>query len=142
MTEQPPLSLERRHLALGWYTLLAYACIGLALELLHAFKVGFYLNVDSETRRLMWRLAHAHGALLGLVNIAFALTLRLLPRPEASSVRLASSCLAAACLLLPLGFLLGGVFANAADPGLPILLVPMGAVLLIAGLSLLVRGLR
>jgi hypothetical protein len=138
----PSLLLERRHLTLGWYTLLAYACIGVALELLHAFKVGFYLDVDSETRRLMWRLAHAHGALLGLVNVVFALTLRTLVRAEAGTLRLASSCLAAACLVLPLGFLLGGVFANAADPGLPILLVPMGAVLLIAGLSLLVRSLR
>src|SRR5262245_44571722 len=99
----PPLLLERRHLALGWYTLLVYSCIGVALELLHAFKVGIYLDVDSETRRLMWRLAHAHGGLLGLVNIAFALTLRFAPRPEASSLRLASSCLAGACLLLPLG---------------------------------------
>ena len=28
-------------------------------------------------RRLMWTLAHAHGTLLGLVHIAFAVTVRM-----------------------------------------------------------------
>lgn len=142
MTTDPPSIFERRHLTLGWYTLLGYAVLGIALELLHAFKVGLYLNVDSETRRLMWRLAHAHGALLGLINIAFALTVRARGGATHVAHRLASGCLCGSTLLLPAGFFLGGVFATAADPGLPVLLVPIGAALLVMGLVFITRTLR
>ena len=69
------LKLRRRHLRFGWYALLGFLILGAFLEGLHGFKAGFYLDVTHETRRLMWRLAHAHGTLLALVNIAFALSL-------------------------------------------------------------------
>ncbi len=120
--------LERRHLRFGWYSLLVFLAFGAALELLHGFKVGYYLAVDHETRRLMWRLAHAHGALFGLVNIAFAFTVRHVKDTE--SLRLASACFIVGALLIPLGFFGGGVFAEAGDPGLFVLLVPLGALLL------------
>jgi hypothetical protein len=134
-------TLGRRHLAFGWYALLCFATLGAALEVLHAFKIGFYLDVDAEMRRLMWRLAHAHGALLALVNIGFSSTL---PHTLGNSPRLklASSCLIVAALLLPLGFFLGGVFASAGDPGLPVLLVPVGALLLVVGIAITARSLH
>src|SRR5882672_2928007 len=71
-------SLVRRHLKVGWWALLVFLTAGLVLEALHGFKIGAYLNVSNETRRLMWTLAHAHGALLGLVNLGFAATARIL----------------------------------------------------------------
>ena len=74
-----PIVLTKRHLRFGWWALLIFLSLGLVLEGLHGFKVGYYLKVSSETRRLMWTLAHAHGTLLALVNIAFAFTARLLP---------------------------------------------------------------
>ena len=46
--------------------------LGLLLESLQGFKVAAYLDVSNETRRLMWRLAHAHGTLLAVVNILYA----------------------------------------------------------------------
>ena len=52
----------------------------------------------------------------------------------------ASSCLLASTALLPLGFLLGGVVIHAGDPGLGIVLLPVGAILLLVALSLVVRG--
>lgn len=137
-----PNALGRRHLAFGWYALLCFASLGAALELLHAFKVGLYVDVDAETRRLMWRLAHAHGALLALVNIGFSSTLPHTPLGNRARLELASSCLIVAALLLPLGFFLGGVFASAGDPGLPVLLVPVGALLLVVGIAITARSLH
>ena len=57
---------------------------GALLELLHALKLPWYLGVASDSRRLMWTLAHAHGVALGLVNLALAAVCPLLPRPTAS----------------------------------------------------------
>ena len=66
--ERPPLNLRA-----GFLALFVFATLGLLLEALHGFKLGFYLDVDQETRRLLWRLGHAHGTLLGLLNIGYAL---------------------------------------------------------------------
>jgi hypothetical protein len=130
---ETPLARSRRHLAFGWYALGVCSLLGIGLELAHAFKAGFYLDVDSETRRLMWRLAHAHGTLLALVNVAFGCSIPRLGPGNTAHVRLASACLLMAAVLMPLGFFLGGLFATAADPSLLVGLVPIGAVLLVVG---------
>ena len=62
-----------RNMRFGWFALLLFATLGIALETMHGFKIGWYLDVGNEVRRLMWRLAHAHGGLLAIVNILFAL---------------------------------------------------------------------
>lgn len=128
-----------RHLRVGWWGLLVFLSLGLALEALHGFKVGAYLDVGNETRRLMWRLAHAHGTLLSLVNLAYAFTVR--ARPTAA-VSLASTGLVVAWALVPLGFFAGGVTVHGGDPGLPVLLVPVGAVALFAGVLSAARAIR
>ena len=66
--------LARRHLRFGWAAVLVFAVLGLTLETLHGFKIRLYLDLSNETRRLMWTLAHAHGTLLGIVNIVYGLT--------------------------------------------------------------------
>jgi hypothetical protein len=142
-----PTQLARRHLRFGWYALACFSALGMALESLHAFKQGYYLDVGNETRRLMWRLGHAHGTLLALVNIAFGLSLPQLAgrkaEPEASAgLARISACLLVAALLVPTGFLLGGVFASAADPGPLVALVPAGAVLLVIAAAATARRLR
>lgn len=124
---------SRRHLRLGWWTLLVFAALGLILESLQGFKVAAYLDVSNETRRTMWRLAHTHGTLLGAINILFALTLRSSTVTAAAASRI-SITLMAATLLLPLGFFLGGVVFYGGDPGIGVLLVPVGAVLLLLAL--------
>ena len=129
-----------RHLRIGWWSLLIYLTLGIILEALHGFKVGFYLNVSNETRRLMWTLAHAHGTLISLVQIAFALTLRLVPLWNARQRALAGRFLIASNLLLPGGFFLGGWFLHGGDPGLGVLLVPLGAILLLASVLLTARA--
>jgi hypothetical protein len=120
---------------------LLFGALGLGLESLHGFKVGAYLDVTNETRRLMWTLAHAHGTLLGLVHIAFAASLPSL-RLDPGRLRLASTSLVSSSVLLPGGFFLGGVRFYEGDPGLGIVLVPVGAALLLlaAGLAAIGAG--
>lgn len=130
----------RRHLRFGWGMLLVFLTLGIALEVMHGLKLGWYLNVANETRRLMWRLAHAHGVLLALVNLAFASTVRLTPPGDPAWRRRASRCLRLAGVLLPGGFLLGGIIVYEADPWIGILLVPFGAFFLFVGVLLTVRG--
>ena len=124
----PTRDLARTHLRFGWGYLAVSMTLGLTLEALHGFKIGLYLDVSNEARRLLWTLAHAHGALLGLLNIAFAFTLPNADgsRAGAPSLGLTSRCLIAGSLALPLGFFLGGCFAVDGDPGLPIVLAPIG----------------
>lgn len=135
-----PALLTRRHLRFGWWALLIFLTLGLALEALHALKAGFYLSVGNETRRLMWTLAHAHGTLLALVNLGFAATVRLLPEWPARGRSFASVCLRAATLLIPAGFFLGGAVIYSGDPGLGIVLLPIGGLLLLAAVFLTARA--
>jgi hypothetical protein len=130
-SERPPLNLR-----LGFAALCGFATLGLGLEALHAFKLGLYLDVDNETRRLLWRLAHAHGTLLGLLNVCYALSARAWPR---LADPLAERALLAALFLMPLGFLLGGAFAHGGDPGASVSLAAAGGVALIFGLAIVAR---
>ena len=130
---------ERRHFRLGWWSLLVFVCLGIVLEGMLAFKAPWYVNVgDNETHRRMLRLGHAHGTLLSVLNIVFAGSLARLSLPAGARV-LASRCLAAATLLVPGGFLLGGLVTHGADPGLGIILLPAGAVLLLFGIFQVAR---
>ncbi len=137
--------LTRRHLRVGWWSLLIFLILGVVLESLHGFKAGLYLDVSNSTRRLMWTLAHAHGTLLSLVHIAFGASLQLLPMWDPRSRGLASVCLMSAGILIPAGFFLGGVAdmkKYGGDPGLGIVLVPFGALLLFTAVFMTARGTR
>jgi hypothetical protein len=132
----------RRHLRVGWWALLVFATLGLVLESLQGFKIAAYLDVSNETRRLMWRLAHAHGTLLGAVNILFALTLKASAPATMPGLARISGTLVAATILLPIGFFVGGVVFYGGDPGVGVLLVPVGAVLLLLALFWIARSTR
>ena len=144
MAQRPNRDIDYpgRHLRFGWWSLLVFLCLGLTLELLHGFKAGLYLDVANETRRLMWTLAHAHGALLGLVHVAWALCLRVFPGLENGSQRVVSRCLVGASVLLPGGFFAGGVQLYGGDPGLGIAAVPAGAACLATAVFLTARATR
>ena len=128
----------RLHLRFGWWSLFVFAGLGLVLETLHGFKAPFYLDLSHDTRRLMWTLAHAHGIGLALVHLLFAVTTQAAPPPPATQ-RTVSRCLIGATVLLPGGFFAGGAVYYQGDPGLGVLLVPVGGVLLLAAVWLLAR---
>ena len=132
-------ALARKHLSFGWWSLAVFTTLGLVLEGAHGLKLGWYLDVSNAARRLSLSLGHAHGTLLGLVNIAFALSL---PRAKlsATTAARASFALRAATVLMPLGFIIGGGIVYAGDPGLGIVLVPPAAALLVLAMVLIARG--
>jgi hypothetical protein len=123
-------ALRQRHLRLGWTALLVFTTLGLTLEALHAFKSPAYLGVGQETRRLMWTLAHAHGIGLSLLHIVFGATVSHLDAARMPRLQRASALLTAASWLLPLGFFLGGIATYDGDPGVGVLLAPIGGALL------------
>lgn len=142
MSEQPPTpprSLRARHLVWGWGALLAFVIMGLVLEGMHGWKARLYLDAAFATRRLLWTLAHAHGSLVAIVNVIFALTVAASPA-RGRGLRLTSACLICANVLLPAGFFLGGLTPYGGDPGLGILLVPPGALALVVGLAAILRA--
>lgn len=132
----PTTVLVRRHLRFGWAALAVWLTFGIALEALHAFKAGFYLEVGNETRRLLFRLAHAHGTLFALINVGYALTVRALPETASP---LASAALVGGAVLVPAGFLLGGIVIHGGDPGLGVVLAPAGAVAMMVGAIVVAR---
>jgi hypothetical protein len=121
------------------------------LETLHGFKVAWYVNTgEAETTRLMLRLAHAHGTFLALLHLAFAWTATQASSPASRSRSVASRSLQAAGILIPAGFFLAGLpgFVKTGglrlgvlggDPGLGIVLVPLGALLLLLAVFLTAR---
>jgi hypothetical protein len=131
--------LVQKHLAFGWWALAVFTLGGLVLEGAHGLKLGWYLDLTNATRRLSLTLGHAHGTLLGLVNIAFALSLPHATLSPSARAR-ASFALRLATVLLPLGFVLGGFTFYGGDPGIAIVLVPPSAVILVIGVATFARG--
>lgn len=129
--------LARKHFRIGYWALAIFVVLGLALEAMHAFKVGAYLDVENETRRLMWRLAHAHGTLIAIVHIVYALTIRAHSR---AARPIASACLTAALVLIPGGFFAGGIVVHGGDPSPAVLAVPAGFVALAFALVSVARS--
>ncbi len=120
--------LAARHRRFGWTALLVWMGMGLALETFHGFKVPGYL-LDPLRRELV-TLAHFHGALLAMLNLVYVRWAEAPGVPGAARSR-ASWSLIAGSVLMPLGFLLGGLVHFEGDPGLGIALAPLGALALL-----------
>jgi hypothetical protein len=118
------MSEAQRCARFGWTSLALWALFGLALEAAHGFKLAAYL--DDDLRHALLRLAHAHGVVLGLVLLAYARG-----APTAGVGRL----LRAGAGLIPVGFALAAIAPHEGDPGWPVVLVPVGGVLLVVGLG-------
>jgi hypothetical protein len=83
--------------------------------------------LSDPQRRELFRLAHAHGTLFGILLVVAALVLqRGVTVPKA-----AHAALRAGAVLMPVGFFLAGIWHTESDPGLAIWLVPPGALLII-----------
>ena len=111
----------------GWTSLALWITFGVLLEGLIGFRTPSYL--DDGVRREMFRMAHAHGTLLNLILIGAAICARL---NMIRLGRMTSLGLCTAAILLPAGFLLGGLWHFKDEPGPAILLVPIGAIVLLA----------
>ena len=129
--------LAQLHRRFGWTALLVWMSGGLALELFHGLKLGGYL-LDPLRRELL-TLAHFHGALLAVVNLAYVRWAEA-PGLDPKQRRRASRALITGSVLLPLGFLLGGIRHYEGDPGLGIFLAPLGALLLLYAVVIQTRS--
>jgi hypothetical protein len=97
--------------------------------------------IEEPVRRAFLRLAHAHGAALGLLNVGVAWALVRLEVDEGW----AAASRGAACLgayVVALGFLGGGLWHGPTDPGPLVVFVPAGALLVLAALVATVVGCR
>lgn len=120
----------QRAVRAGWILLAVSLPLGVTLEALHGLKLRVYL--ESELRRDLWRLAHAHGTLLGILLLAFGAVAERHVAPERRPA--VARDLVRGSVLLPLGFFAGGVLNGEGDPSLGILLVPLGALFLLLAL--------
>lgn len=101
---------------------------GLSLEALHGIKAPWYL--EDELRRQLWTLAHAHGALLSLLNVLFASAAVPL-FSDARKSALAGRMLRWGSLLVPAGFFFGGIGNSESDPSVLIVATPIGALMVL-----------
>lgn len=132
-----PLETRRRACRrFGWTSLLGWALFGLALEAMHGFKIGAYLD-DALARELMV-LAHAHGVGLALVVLAFG---------EAGAPLFgdgrdhgATRALHAGALIVPVAFALSSIAHPEGDPNVLVWLVPLGALMVVYALARAARA--
>lgn len=120
---------ETRHLRLSIACVAVFLAAGLGLEGMIGLRAMGWL--DDPLRREMLRLGHAHGGILGVVNLALAWGMHRLATPEAWARRIrVAAWLGAVCV--GVGFFGGGLWHGATDPGPLVLLVPAGALMLLA----------
>lgn len=105
--------------------------MGMWLEAMLGLRVSGF--VDDALRREFLRLGHAHGGLLALMNVALGWALHRLATPDAWATRIRIAAWVGA-LLVGLGFVGGGAWHGPTDPGPFVLLVPAGALMMIASL--------
>jgi hypothetical protein len=120
---------ESRHLRLSLASLAVFLATGLWLEAMIGLRAAGW--VDDPLRREMLRLGHAHGAILSVVNLALAWGMHRLATPDAWARRVrVAAWLGAVCV--GVGFFGGGLWHGPSDPGPLVLIVPAGALMLLA----------
>src|ERR1044071_5251044 len=101
-----------RLLRQGWASIALWMSVGLLLEGLLGYKIPAYLN--DPQRRELFRLAHTHGTLLGVLLVVAALVLArgaIVPAIAATALRVGA-------VLMPVGFFVAGIWHTESDPGL------------------------
>lgn len=123
----PAAALILAHSRFAVTLLFVALAFGIALEVLHGFKTAAYLM--DPVRKEFWSLAHFHGVGLALLNLVYSSWAGRTGLGVRNRGVLLS--LMAGSVLLPVGFLLGGVGHYGSDPGLGIFLAPAGAALVL-----------
>jgi uncharacterized membrane protein YgdD (TMEM256/DUF423 family) len=112
----------------GWIGVAIWMSFGLLVEGLIGFRSPAYLQ--DAVRRELFRLAHTHGTVLSILLLVAYLHLTNgpvePPEPAIWSLRIGT-------IVMPAGFLLGGIWHYESDPGLLIFLAPLGGLLVIFG---------
>jgi hypothetical protein len=117
-----------RHVRLSLGCIAVFLAMGLWLEAMMGLRTQGWM--DDTLRRELLRLGHAHGGLLGLVNIALAWAMGRLQTPDGWARKVRVAALLGA-VLVGLGFIGGGLWHGPTDPGPIVLVVPAGAMLVL-----------
>lgn len=123
-----PVTNESSVLKQAWVSIAVWMALGLLLEGLLAFRSPAYLQ--DEVRREMFRLAHSHGGALNLLLLAAAFYVKIYS-PKFPNI--AMLALRVGVVLMPVGFLLGGIWHYGSDPGPGVFLAPVGGLMIIFG---------
>lgn len=114
----------------AWFGLLFWMSMGLLFEGLIGFRSPAYLQ--DPLRRELFRLAHAHGTILSILllvaNLYLVKGLIAQPKPAVLALQIGT-------VLMPFGFLLGGLWHYESDPNFLIFLSPIGGLLIIFGIA-------
>ena len=112
----------------GWIGIAFWMSFGLLIEGLIGFRSPVYLQ--DPVRRELFRLAHTHGTVLSILLLIVVLYLakNFIAPPLAAlwSLRIGT-------VLMPVGFLLGGIWHYESDPGVLVFLAPVGGLMIIFG---------
>src|ERR1700730_1740994 len=115
---------SRQAMFQGWLSIAVWMGFGLLLEGFLGYKIPAYLQ--DQQRRELFRLAHTHGTFLGLVLVVATVVIQ---RANISPPRAARAAIRLGTGLMPLGFLIAGLWHSEADPGPAIWLVsPAGRI--------------
>jgi peptidoglycan/LPS O-acetylase OafA/YrhL len=117
------------HLRAALWLAAAFLAMGLWLEAMIGLRAAGW--VDDPLRREFLRLGHAHGGVLSLLNVALAWGMERLRTPDAWARRIRPAAIGGA-LLVGLGFIGGALWHGPTDPGPLVLVVPAGAMMLVA----------
>ncbi len=122
---------SQRHIRLSLAVAALFLASGLWLEAMYGLRARGW--IDDDLRREFLRLGHAHGGLLAMLNLVVAWALERLGTPASWAGRIRMACLLGA-VLVGGGFFAGGLWHGPTDPGIPVLLVPAGALLVLSSL--------
>lgn len=115
-----------RHLRAAIAVIALFLAMGVWLEAMIGLRAEGW--VDDPLRREFLRLGHAHGGILGVVNVAISYGLERLATPMRWAIRIRVAGLLSA-ILVGVGFVGGGLWHGPSDPGVLVLMVPAGAFL-------------
>jgi hypothetical protein len=120
-----------RHLRLSLACIAAFLAMGLVLEAMYGLRAQAWM--DDDLRREFLRLGHAHGGLLGVLNVALGWAMVRLQTPQEWARRIRVAALGGA-VAVGLGFIGAGLWHGPTDPGPLVLVVPAGAMSLLTAL--------
>jgi hypothetical protein len=113
----------------GFLGIVIWMSFGLLLEGFIGFRVSAYMS--NVVRRELFQLAHTHGTLL---NILLLITVLALNNRLISMNSFPLWVLRIGTILMPIGFLLGGIWIRGEEPNSLIFLAPIGGIMVIFGM--------
>lgn len=123
---------EHAHLRASLALLALFVASGLWLEANLGLRLSGVMN--DPLRREFLRLGHAHGGVLAIANVVLSYAMGRLGTPAswAGKIRWASLT---GVVLVSGGFVVGGLTHGPTDPGPAVLVVPAGAICLLASFA-------